>query len=135
MKNPSVSSPAGGMASPPNDPPPASPTPLAGQKETNRPPKEESARDAGRESAIANDPVYASAFEFGWQSYLQHGQSGASGPLPFEKVEPELAHSWQSRQATKKESLPWERAREAARDAWNRVQDAMADGAPKPSAR
>lgn len=126
---------AGGMSSPPIDPPPSSPTPLQGQKETNRTPKSEPDRDFAKDSAFAKDPTYEAAFEFGWQSYLQHGQSTASGPLPFEKAEPELARSWQSSQASKKESLPWEKAREAARDAWTRVQDAMVDGAAKPSAR
>jgi hypothetical protein len=127
--------PAGGVASPPIDPHPASPSPLMGQQETNSTPKPELDSDFAYDSAFARDPNLAAAFEFGWQSCLQQERSTARERLPFEKAEPELGRSWQMKQPGGKEGLPWEKAREAARDAWTRVQDAMFDSEPKPSAR
>jgi hypothetical protein len=79
--------------------------------------------------------MYAAAIEFGWQSYLQHGRSTATELLPFERVEPKLKEAWRTRQVSKQACQPWESAREAARDAWERVQDALLEGSPKPSAR
>jgi len=127
------------MASPPHDPPPASPSPLRGQEETIRSSDPIRDADVRGDSPFCNDPTYAAAFAFGWQSYLQRGQAAATAPmafepLPFEKAEPELVGNWQAMQAANKQTLPWEQAREAARDAWNRVQEALLDGSPKPSA-
>jgi len=127
------------MASPPHDPPSASPSPLRGQEETSRTGDSSGNFPVGDDSPYANDPTFAAAFAFGWQSYLQRGQSAvttppAREPLQFEKAEPELVSNWLAIQAANKQTLPWEQAREAARDAWNRVQEALLDGSPKPSA-
>jgi len=65
------------------------------------------------------------AFEFGWQSYLQHGRAKAVEPVTFESVEQELAHKCELAAKSKDKELPWEAAREAARDAWNQVQAAL----------
>src|SRR5207253_5251090 len=67
----------------------------------------------------ANEP----AFEFGWQSYLKYGRESAATPVKFEDVEPHLAHEW--RGTPQSQELPWEVAQEAARDAWDRVQEAL----------
>jgi hypothetical protein len=56
--------------------------------------------------------------------------------VPFESMEAELQRQWESRQASKQVHMPWQAARAAARDAWNQVQDALADGSEtKASAR
>ena len=128
--------PAGGVASPPTDPPSASPTPLQGQVETNRLPEGEIA--AEKLPTEFNNRL-DNAFEFGWQNSLQFGRAAAgrgSSPVNFENAEPELRRLWGTRQSGRTEQQPWEAAREAARDAWNQVQNALADGSvPKPSAR
>ena len=121
-ENPSA---AGGMSSPPNDPPSASPTPLRGQQETNRgefgaPVHEQPTGDRKQ------DDMYAAAFEFGWQSRLQYGRAAATQNISFEKVEPELEKQWSQRQAAKDSRLPWQAARDTAHDAWNQVYDALA---------
>jgi uncharacterized protein (TIGR02284 family) len=56
---------------------------------------------------------YAPAYRYGWEMYTVH--SGRS----FEDMEPELSRRWDtSRQGSR---LTWERAKEAVRDAWNRM--------------
>jgi hypothetical protein len=128
--------PAGGVATPPADPPSASPTPLQGQVETNQSPDDESAAENG---PTESDDRSVTAFEFGWQNSLQFGRAPAGSgfsPIVFENAEPELRRLWDTRQSGRKEQQPWEAARETARDAWNQVQNAFADGSvPKPSAR
>src|SRR5205085_11277071 len=63
------STPAGGMASPPVDPPSASPTPQRGQQETNRDsPTLASSSPSFPEGERKKDDVYSAAFDFGWQS-------------------------------------------------------------------
>jgi len=128
--------PAGGVASPPADPPSASPTPLRGQVETNRAPEGESAAE---NSPTEIDDRSVAGFEFGWRNSLQFGRAPAGSgfsPVTFENAEPELRRLWDTRQSGRKEQQPWEAAREAARDAWSQVQNALADGSePKPSAR
>jgi hypothetical protein len=137
---------AGGFASPPSDPPAASASGARGQEETNQvidPPPTDDAQDDGvsgeswraRIATLFADsgnaakiPAKRTAFDFGWQSYLQHGRREVNGPASFEAVEPELQAEWRSRDAKASENLPWEEAREAARSAWNLVQDALADG-------
>ena len=72
------------------------------------------------------EDLYAAAYEFGWQSRLQYGRGAATSSDSFEKVEPELEKLWSLRQATKEKRLPWQAARDTARDAWNQVYDAIA---------
>jgi hypothetical protein len=130
-------SPAGGMATKPEDPPPSGPPAVSGQEETN-PPENTSGgtRPAGhaqRQSAWSPQSPYAlgdaadkaqePAFEFGWQSYLKYGRESAATPVKFEDVEPHLAREW--RGTPQSQELPWEVAQGAARDAWDRVQDAL----------
>ena len=69
--------------------------------------------------------MYSAAFEFGWQSRLQYGRAAATQNISFEKIEPELEKQWSQRQAAKDNRLPWQAARETARDAWNQVYDAL----------
>jgi hypothetical protein len=118
--------PAGGMASPPSDPPAASPTPLRGQVETNR--ESENRQSSTQPSAGERngEEMRSAAYEFGWQSRLQYGSVAATQDATFEKVEPELEKLWSLRQATKGSRMPWQTARETARDAWNQVYDAIA---------
>src|SRR5206468_11614171 len=104
--------PAGGMASPPSDPPAASPTPLRGQQETNR---DAEARHSSSQQPAGDrkrDDMYSAAFEFGWQSRLQYGRAAATQNISFEKIEPELEKQWSQRQAAKDNRLPWQAARE-----------------------
>jgi len=98
---PSTPLPAGGIPSPPHDPPAASAAPLQGQKETS------------------------TAFEFGWQSRLQYGRPEASKDVSFESIESELEKRWGQLQVANQHNLPWQAARETARDAWNQVYDAL----------
>jgi hypothetical protein len=116
--------PAGGMASPPSDPPAASPTPLRGQQETNREAEARQPPEKPADDRQQND-IYATAFEFGWQSRLQYGRAAATQNISFEKIESELEKLWSLRQATKDNRQPWQAARDTARDAWNQVYDAM----------
>lgn len=82
------------------------------------------------------DALYAEAFEFGWQSFLQHGRDAVIAPVAFESFEPSLREAWLAKESLKREPMPWELAREAAQNAWDRVQDALVDGSqPKSSAR
>ena len=128
--------PAGGMATKPEDPPSSGPPAVSGQEETNPPENAGGARVAGhaqRPSAWSPPSPYAlgdaadkaqePAFEFGWQSYLKYGRESAATPIKFEDVEPHLAREW--RGTPQSQELPWELAQEAARDAWDRVQEAL----------
>lgn len=58
--------------------------------------------------------TYKPAYKYGWESYGRH--KGRT----FEQAEPELSRNWDS-----KTGLSWDRAREATRDAWHRVEKAM----------
>lgn len=69
--------------------------------------------------------MYSAAYEFGWQSRLHYGSAAATQDITFEKLEPELEKQWSERQAAKGKALPWQAARETARDAWNQVYDAI----------
>ncbi len=129
--------PAGGMASPPSDPPAASPTPLRGQVETNREagarassaqqPAGERKKDERKNDERKQENMHSAAYEFGWQSRLQYGSTAASKDFSFEKLELELEKRWSERQAGQGHRLPWQAARDTARDAWNQVYDALAD--------
>lgn len=72
------------------------------------------------------EDLYAAAYQFGWQSRMQYGRGAATPTVTFEKVEPELEKLWSLRQATTEKRLPWQAARDTARDAWNQVYDAIA---------
>lgn len=56
---------------------------------------------------------YADAYRTGYEGYRTHGQSRS-----FEQVEPDLRKSYEQ---NRKSSLAWDKAREAARAAWERV--------------
>jgi hypothetical protein len=84
----------------------------------------------------SRDENYAAAFQFGWRSYLQLGRSTVTERLGFEMIEPALKEEWNKQGRAASNQLTWEAARDAARDAWNQVQDALAKGADtKSSAR
>jgi hypothetical protein len=124
--------PSGGMASPPSDPPAASPTRLRGQVETNCEPESRQSSPQSSAGERKGDEMYSAAYEFGWQSHLQYGRAAATQDVTFENVEPELEKLWSLRQATKGSRMPWQAARETARDAWNQVYDAIsADSSAK----
>lgn len=66
---------------------------------------------------------YQPAYRYGWEA---HGRfEGAF----FEEVEPELQRGW----STAKPSLPWEEARLAAREAWDRRRQRLLDATQRPS--
>lgn len=83
------------------------------------------------------DPVREDAYwrdNFAGQTYVEQGASfGDYGPAygfgvtsygrypgrSFEEVEPEMAGSWSADRGGS--SLSWERAKQAVRDAWNRI--------------
>jgi len=65
--------------------------------------------------------TYQPAYRYGWESY------GRYKGKKFDDVEPELSRSWDSN----KNKLSWDRAREATRDAWHRVEKAMPGDADK----
>jgi len=121
----------------PADPPSASPTPLRGQVETNQPITGNEAEAekafqeviARRSSATgfgsADLAAQRAAFDLGWQGYLQHGRQQATPEVTFENVEPELAQLWRLKEALQPQRLPWEEAKDTARDAWDRVRDAL----------
>lgn len=57
--------------------------------------------------------TYRPAYEYGWQARMMHGDA------TWEEIEPNLAAGWpQSRGDSK---LEWSEARQAARDAWDKV--------------
>lgn len=126
------------MSAEPADPPSASPTPLRGQVETNQPiSSDEREAEKAFQEAMARRPSTArfnaadlaaqrAAFNLGWQGYLQHGRQQATPEVMFENVEPELAQLWRLKEALQPQRLPWEEAKETARDAWDRVRDALA---------
>jgi hypothetical protein len=122
------------MATKPEDPPSSAPPAVSGREETNPPEQSSGARPAAqRPSAWSPQSPYAlgdaadkaqePAFEFGWQSYLKYGRESAATPVKFEDVEPHLAREW--RGTPQSQELPWEVAQDAARDAWDRVQEAL----------
>lgn len=61
--------------------------------------------------------TYGPAYKYGWES---RGHFIGSS---FDDVESDLGREWE--QVKGKSSLGWDRAREAARDAWHRVERAM----------
>jgi phage tail tape-measure protein len=60
---------------------------------------------------------YGPAYQHGWESYSRHvGRT-------FNEAEVDMAKEW--RLVKRKSRLKWEQAKEAARDAWNRVANAQ----------
>lgn len=59
---------------------------------------------------------YAPAYRYGWESKARYGDRS------FDEVEADLEREWSSVDATSQ--VDWVIAREAARDAWNRVNNA-----------
>lgn len=57
--------------------------------------------------------AYRPAYQYGWESRSHHHGRR------FEDVETELENGWQKRPG--KSSLSWEKAKQAARDAWDRL--------------
>ena len=62
-----------------------------------------------------NYETYRPAYQYGWESY------GRYAGRRFEEVEPELQRDWPKT----KSQLSWENAKQAVRDAWNRLEAAF----------
>lgn len=70
---------------------------------------------------------YRPAYGYGVDAYTRYpGQT-------FDDVEPELGRGWSDRRGTS--SLEWDRAKHAARDAWQRVSDTVERAVPGDSDR
>ena len=113
------------------DPPASSDFPLRGQVETNQ---STQTAEAGRESekaaaTTANEQPNQAAYDFGRRTALQFGRD-RSTPLEFDAHEAQLAAQWLEQQDFKGAGLSWQKAREAAREAWNQVQDALVGDKP-----
>lgn len=61
---------------------------------------------------------YQPAYQYGWESYGQHGAQGRA----FDEVETDLERDWDSRR--RESGLDWDRAKPAVRDAWDRIEQA-----------
>jgi uncharacterized protein (TIGR02284 family) len=59
---------------------------------------------------------YAPAYRYGWEAYTSHAGLGRR----FEELEPDLETRWETYRGTSK--LSWEKAKQAARDAWRRIE-------------
>lgn len=75
----------------------------------------------------------APAYQHGWEGFARYGRTATGEPAKFEDIEPQLRQDWQAQQ--RDEQIAWELAQQATRDAWDRVQAALAGEADKPSAR
>jgi hypothetical protein len=60
--------------------------------------------------------TYGPAYEYGWESRRQYRD------LRFDEAEPQLQAGWANR--NRRTNMGWEKARHAARDAWDRVDEA-----------
>ena len=129
--------PAGGLASPPTDPPPASAKPLQGQQETNQPLDECDQSDSPSDPTHAemndeDDALWrAAAMALGRTSCFRHGGE----QIQFDQAEDEIAREWDARQTASQQRVSWQQARELARDAWDQARAALTSGEAKPSAR
>ena len=107
------------------DPPASSDIPLRGQLETNQDVRTaDEDRDRATSASAAKDQPYQLAFDFGRRTALQYGRDRAT-PLEFDAHEPQLAQEWSKQPEASATQLSWQQAREAAREAWTQVQDAM----------
>ena len=59
---------------------------------------------------------YAPAYRYGWENAATYGSQGRR----FDEVEPELAQRWSTSRGSS--TLEWNNAKDAARDAWSRVE-------------
>jgi hypothetical protein len=73
----------------------------------------------GRDYVDQNLPyeAYRPAYRYGWESYAKY--KGRK----FDEVESDLERDWA--RARGKNQLSWDKARNAARDAWHRVEKAL----------
>jgi hypothetical protein len=60
---------------------------------------------------------YRPAYQYGWEAY------GRNEGRSFDEVEMDLRRDWEERKDTG--GLSWERAKQAVRDAWHRVEEAL----------
>jgi len=60
--------------------------------------------------------TYGPAYQFGWESWLRYPERD------FDEIEPELRQEWETTGGDR--DLNWDHAKEAVRDAWNRVREA-----------
>jgi hypothetical protein len=70
---------------------------------------------------------YRPAYRFGWESYSQYAERS------FDEIDENLAREWDQRRGDSVQT--WREARDAARDAWNRVSEPredVSDVAPVP---
>jgi hypothetical protein len=58
--------------------------------------------------------LYQPAYRYGWESYANHPG------MTFEEAEPRLQRVWET--TSHAELLPWDKARNATRDAWERLE-------------
>jgi hypothetical protein len=65
----------------------------------------------------SNYEQYGPAYQYGWESYATHRKNG----ITFEAMEPQLRTDWESRK--EHETLAWDNARNASRDAWMRLEN------------
>ena len=65
--------------------------------------------------------TYRPAYQYGWESRARYPHRR------FDEVEPELAQGWHARQS----KLTWDKAKDATRDAWDRVERALPGDADK----
>ena len=70
------------------------------------------------ESGSAYD-AYRPAYEYGWESRNKYRGRR------FDEIEPDLQRDWTTRRG--QSNLGWEKAKQAARDAWDRVDRATAE--------
>lgn len=60
---------------------------------------------------------YGPAYQYGWESWSRYPDR------EFEEAEPELRRDWET-YSHRSRNMTWDRAREAIRDAWNRMKQA-----------
>ena len=62
--------------------------------------------------------IYGPAYRYGWESRAKYADQ------EFDDVEEELRRNWTG---TSAKALPWDKARPATRDAWDRIETRSAD--------
>jgi hypothetical protein len=88
---------------------------------------------------LPSDPVnapyeqYAPAFQSGWEIRGGCCDQASADVSSFAAVEGSLRDRWQQQPAAA--DLSWDMARDAVRAAWERVEQAIGAGEPKPSAK
>ncbi|HUE95081.1 MAG TPA: hypothetical protein VMN39_00385 [Longimicrobiaceae bacterium] len=84
---------------------------------------QENFRDRDYVAEDAEYDEYAPAYQYGWESYCVIAKE--EGPKQFDDAEPDLGRKWEEHRS--ESDLPWESARPAARDAWNRTKQEHGD--------